>query len=103
MLTEGGTWMSLIAGAGIWHKRDEAVDLSEGVSVFHEEGHQLISNTARIDLGGGTAASDDPTSGQGPGGNIRGEGFRLYDRRSEERRVGKVGVSTCRSRWSPSL
>src|SRR3546814_12365371 len=29
----------------------------------------------------------------GPGG--RG------DRRSEERRVGKEGVSTCRSRWSP--
>src|SRR3546814_6714976 len=24
MLTEGGTWMSLIAGAGIWHKRDAA-------------------------------------------------------------------------------
>src|SRR3546814_12875911 len=26
--------------------------------------------------------------------------FRLHDR-SEERRVGKEGVSTCRSRWSP--
>src|SRR3546814_13855524 len=25
----------------------------------------------------------------------------LRDRRSEERRVGKEGVSTCRSRWSP--
>src|SRR3546814_13379799 len=24
----------------------------------------------------------------------------LYDQRSEERRVGKEGVSTCRSRWS---
>src|SRR3546814_12322844 len=29
--------------------------------------------------------------------------FNLYDeRRSEERRVGKECVSTCRSRWSPS-
>src|SRR3546814_7736020 len=31
--------------------------------------------------------------------------FALYPRtgvRSEERRVGKAGVSTCRSRWSPS-
>src|SRR3546814_16960807 len=25
-----------------------------------------------------------------------------YHRRSEERRVGKEGVSTCRSRWSPN-
>src|SRR3546814_15958916 len=27
----------------------------------------------------------------------------LQARRSEERRVGKEGVSTCRSRWSPYL
>src|SRR3546814_13126373 len=26
---------------------------------------------------------------------------RMLPSRSEERRVGKVGVSTCRSRWSP--
>src|SRR3546814_16169209 len=29
-------------------------------------------------------------------------GFADIDRRSEERRVGKEGVSTCRSGWSPS-
>lgn len=80
MLTESGSWMSLTASAGVWHKRDEAVDLAGGVSVFHEAGHQLMSDTARIDLGGGTAASDDPTTGQSPGGNVIGEGFRLYDR-----------------------
>src|SRR3546814_19935374 len=28
-------------------------------------------------------------------------GKQLYSRRSEERRVGKECVSTCRSRWSP--
>src|SRR3546814_2440939 len=27
--------------------------------------------------------------------------FKAGDMRSEERRVGKEGVSTCRSRWSP--
>lgn len=80
MLTESGSWMSLTAGTGVWHKRDEAVDLAGGVSVFHEAGHQLVSDTARIDLGGGTAASDAPTTGQSPGGNVVGEGFRLYDR-----------------------
>src|SRR3546814_18307712 len=29
--------------------------------------------------------------------------FQIVDSRSEERRVGKECVSTCRSRWSPSL
>src|SRR3546814_17690108 len=33
---------------------------------------------------------------------IIGEGTDLHAQRSEERRVGKECVSTCRSRWSPS-
>src|SRR3546814_13345511 len=32
-----------------------------------------------------------------------GRGHRLTPTRSEERRVGKECVSTCRSRWSPYL
>src|SRR3546814_2116743 len=31
----------------------------------------------------------------------KGEGDAAHGLRSEERRVGKEGVSTCRSRWSP--
>lgn len=80
MMTESGDWMTLTAGSGVWHKRQDAVDLAGGVAVFHEAGHQLASDTARIDLGGGTARSDAPTTGQSPGGNVTGEGFRLYDR-----------------------
>ncbi len=80
MMTESGAWMTLTASTGLWHKREEVVDLGGGVAVFHEAGHQLASDTARINLGDGTAESDDPTSGQSPGGNVSGEGFRLYDR-----------------------
>src|SRR3546814_10305023 len=32
---------------------------------------------------------------------LKGTGIDLIDDRSEERRVGKEGVSTCRSRWWP--
>src|SRR3546814_16594613 len=35
------------------------------------------------------------------GGAIESEQFVAADTRSDERRVGKEGVSTCRSRWSP--
>src|SRR3546814_14909849 len=34
-------------------------------------------------------------------GPVARGGLRWSDRRSEERRVGKECVSTCRSRWSP--
>src|SRR3546814_6878254 len=36
-----------------------------------------------------------------PGTRCRDPSSRPLDRRSEERRVGKECVSTCRSRWSP--
>src|SRR3546814_3508147 len=59
------------------------------------------------------SASRDPCRGQAPGPKMdprvkreddsRGSGARRTTRivRSEERRVGKECVSTCRSRWSP--
>ena len=90
MMTETGAWMTLTAATGVWHKRAESVDLGGGVAVFHEAGHQLASDTARIDLGEGTAASDDPTTGQSPGGNVSGEGFRLYDRGARIMFTGKA-------------
>lgn len=101
LLTESGSWMSLTASTGVWHKRDEAVDLAGGVSVFHEAGHQLVSDTARIDLGGGTAASDEPTTGQSPGGNVIGEGFRLYDRGARIVFTGKARAVLYGSAGSP--
>src|SRR3546814_19671008 len=35
------------------------------------------------------------------GFKVAGQAGRAFAKRSEERRVGKEGVSTCRSRWSP--
>lgn len=80
MMTDSGAWITLTAGRGVWHKREESVDLAGGVAVYHEAGHQLVSDTARIDIKAGSAESDAPTTGQSPGGNVAGEGFRLYDR-----------------------
>src|SRR3546814_15547497 len=39
--------------------------------------------------------------GTGPGGNQKTGQYEYGTDRSEERRVGKECVSTCRSRWSP--
>src|SRR3546814_3264991 len=49
------------------------------------QGRQRIETLARVDHG--RAVGDAPKV--------------AYDHRSDERRVGKECVSTCRSRWSP--
>src|SRR3546814_5237143 len=56
----------------------------------------------------GAQRSDDARTGRRPGGNLGPPGTGIQESslrnthpRSEERRVGKECVSTCRYRWSP--
>src|SRR3546814_18665379 len=61
--------------------------------------HQLPGRRVEVDLADGCTRSG---AAEGPGtehGALVGERGQR-DRRSEERRVGKECVSTCRSRWS---
>lgn len=56
------------------------VDLTGGVALFHDAGHQLNTEAATIEMGPGNVSSDLPTEGQSPGGTISGEGMRSFDR-----------------------
>src|SRR3546814_12876712 len=76
------------------YKDDWSVDarLAETFGVTRDELVQVVREVvgARAD-----AVENDPVSAAGQFAYIHGT------RRSEERRVGKECVSTCRSRWSP--
>src|SRR3546814_13039795 len=56
------------------------------------------SPTVRQGSSGGPGGGGAPASLPGP---VAGAKTPAHERRSEERRVGKEGVSTCRSRWWP--
>src|SRR3546814_15392636 len=75
-------------------------DLTDVILVGHSYGGRSISGVVDraperihrlVYIDGGLA----------PDGRSRLEAMPEDARRSEERRVGKEGVSTCRSRWSP--
>lgn len=80
MINEDGSWVSLNAAEGVWYKDASVVNLSGGVALFHDAGHQLNTDAAMIDMGPGNVFSDLPTHGQSPGGTIEGEGLRSLDR-----------------------
>ncbi|MDF1792479.1 MAG: LPS export ABC transporter periplasmic protein LptC [Thalassobaculaceae bacterium] len=80
MINEDGTWVSLNAEEGIWFKDASVVNLTGGVSLFHDAGHQLLTEEAMIDMGPGNVFSEVPTQGQSPGGTIQGEGMQSLDR-----------------------
>src|SRR3546814_18776245 len=64
---------------------------------WHAKGSTSTVVTRRVDSCG-SLAGDEMCSLQ-PGGDVCTEG---PETRSEERRVGKECVRTCRSRWSPA-
>ena len=75
-----GTWLALIAEAGAYNQKAQSLDLSGAVSLFHDEGYEIGTTRAHIDLAAGTAEGDEAVSGHGPGGLIEAEGFRLFDK-----------------------
>ena len=50
------------------------------VNVFHDQGFEMRSEEAHVDLDQGKIWGDMSVQGQGPAGTIESEGFRLYDR-----------------------
>ncbi|KAF0118705.1 MAG: hypothetical protein FD149_511 [Rhodospirillaceae bacterium] len=91
-----GAWLAVGAESGRYRHDDKLLELEGNVSLFHDGGYQLHTNTARFDFNDGIVSGDSPVDGQGPFGTVSGEGFRLRDR-------GRTLVLTGRSRlWIES-
>lgn len=89
--TTEGDLVALSARLGHYHRADEKLDLSGKVHLTHDEGFDIVTETATINLNDGSAAGSSAVSGQGPTGELQAEGFRLSDR-------GQVILFTGRSR-----
>src|SRR3546814_3635566 len=80
-----------LLSAGLFWKEVDSFIVNETVAVF-------VNDQA----GGRLGPVSQPANGSG--GRVKGfelAGQYAFDFSSEERRVGKECVSTCRSRWSP--
>ena len=78
-LTEGA-WLALTARAGEYDRDARLLDLYGAVNLFHDQGFELQTSKARIDLGAGTASGDHPVQGFGSAGAIESEGFEILER-----------------------
>ena len=75
----GGSWVAAHAVDGAFHRVNQMLNLSGGVSVFHDAGFEIHSPTAKIDVKLGTAEGDERVDGHGPAGTIAAAGFRVLD------------------------
>ncbi|CAA7624650.1 LPS export ABC transporter periplasmic protein LptC [Magnetospirillum sp. UT-4] len=74
-----GSGVYIEAKSGIYYEREQLLDLSGDVALYHDQGYELHTQSARIDLGKSTAEGTVPVTGNGPQGRIDGEGFRIED------------------------
>ena len=76
---EDGTWLALTAKVGYYDRQTELLDLVGAVNLFHDEGFEVRTERAQVDLKNGTASGDLPVESQGPSGTLTSEGFRVVD------------------------
>ncbi len=90
---QDGAWLALTAKVGHYDRAAELLDLEGEVNLFHDQGFEMHSEYARIDLKAGTAEGDQPVQGQGPLGLLDAEGFKILDRGDRILFTGKSSMT----------
>lgn len=86
-----GTWLVVTANNGVYKQIKKTLELTGSVNMFHDSGYEFKTSKVSIDLEKGLAEGDAAVRGQGPFGDLSGEGFRLIDK-------GKTIVFTGKSK-----
>jgi lipopolysaccharide export system protein LptC len=80
MKSHGGAQIVVTADTGVYQSQGQLLDLFSNVALAHENGTRFVTNTARLDIGRNAAEGNDPVEGHGPSGDIKSQGFRIYDK-----------------------
>ncbi len=76
---EDGTWVYISAKNGRYHHRQQDLKLRDGVNLFIDNGYQLTTQSATVDLATGRVIGTTFVQGHGPAGELRANGFEAID------------------------
>ena len=71
-----GTWLSITAGAGTFHRGDRVLMLEGAIDIFTNLGYELHATDATLDMDDGVMRSKLPIEGHGPLGSLRADTLR---------------------------
>lgn len=80
ILTRDQTWIAVTSATGLYNKDEEVLDLEEGVTLYHDQGYEMTTDSAKIYMKEGLVVGTRPVEAQGPSGTIRSKGIRIEDR-----------------------
>ncbi|MCR6629900.1 MAG: LPS export ABC transporter periplasmic protein LptC [Magnetospirillum sp.] len=92
-LTPGGKGVYVEARRGFYRQKEQTLDLEGEVSLFHEDGYEMHTEKAHVDLKTSMAEGDVPVNGHGPQGRIDGQGFRILDNGAQVMVTGRSSMN----------
>jgi lipopolysaccharide export system protein LptC len=78
--TKDGTWVHLSANKGLFDRESERLTLNGDVSLFTDEGNEIHSANAVINLARGEIDGGGPVAGHGPYGRFEATRFVIRDK-----------------------
>lgn len=88
-ITTGGKGVYVEARRGFYQQKQQYLDLEGEVALFHEDGYELHTEKARVDLKTSEVVGSVPVQGRGPQGLIDGSGFRIREKGARVEVTGK--------------
>jgi lipopolysaccharide export system protein LptC len=92
MTTNSESWVQVTSYTGTYQPQPQLLDLYGAVELYQDRGNEFHTDSARVDMGNGTATSDQPVTGQGPFGHVTAEGFTMLDRGAVIQFTGKTNL-----------
>ena len=80
MKTHGGADIVVTSATGIYQSQAQLLDSFGEVTLVHQNGTRFITDAARLDIAHNAAQGDDPVEGHGPSGDVKAQGFRIFDK-----------------------
>jgi lipopolysaccharide export system protein LptC len=78
--TRGGANVVLTADSGVYQSQSQLLDLFGHVTLIHQNGSQVETSSAHLDLAANAASGHEAVEGHGPSGDVWGEGFEIIDK-----------------------
>jgi lipopolysaccharide export system protein LptC len=75
-----GATVVVTAATGIYQSQAQILDLFGSVKLVHQDGTEFTTDSARLNVANNSAQGDDPVEGHGPSGDVKAQGFRIYDK-----------------------
>lgn len=93
MSLKDGGWMNATATSGVLDANKKTIALTGDIAVFSDQGYELHTDMADVDLNKGLLRGDHPVTGQGPLGSLRADRFMIQRGKKEVQLIGNVHMT----------